>query len=182
MPTIHNPNDPVGFGKHCLRSLLWIFKNRHDYYMWMCSQGMIPASVHEAVISPKDVNKPKQPKKEKIMSKSKAIKGNLKQESLDNVQLQIGKLIYTTVAPIVETHVLKLGFFSKLFSTKAKRDTAVLVALYGLLHLARTKYDHYALQCLTRYINHEMQTTVVGAMLPADALVKLFSLPTKSDA
>lgn len=117
------------------------------------------------------------PKKEsKMKNITDTIRNNVTEETLDMVQVHIGRTIYdlakTHAAPLLP----KFTWYEKLFTSKAKRDTATLLAVYIGMHLLRTKFDHYALECLTVYVNYELQATAFGT-LNSEVINKLLTAP-----
>jgi hypothetical protein len=110
---------------------------------------------------------------------TKEIGSAVTEETKNNLQLQVGKAIYETLAALIERRVLKLSFIQRMFSSAAKRDAAVMVVMYGAIHLLRTRYDHYAFESLTRYLNHRAQTEAFGLLLDSSAVEGLLQCPTK---
>lgn len=105
------------------------------------------------------------------------IKSNVIDESQSNLQLQVGKVIYTSVTSFIETKVLKLTLLQKLLTTKKNRELAVMGVLYTSLHLLRSKYDHYALECLSKYINHKAQSDLVTGVIDTTVIAEILKMP-----
>lgn len=105
------------------------------------------------------------------------IQENLITDSTNAAQLQAGRILYTTTVKLLAPVLPKFAWYKKLFMSSSKREAAVLLAVLGMLHLVRGKYDHYAFEAITLYINYELQSHMVD--LGGAELQKLLKLPTK---
>lgn len=103
---------------------------------------------------------------------------NIANETLDMAKINIGKIIYSNVRVMFDAYVPKPSFIKKLLVGKEKLEVAELLAVYGLLHIAKTKYSHYLIDAVTSYINFELQNKLIGSINIKD-LDNIFKLPTK---
>ena len=100
-------------------------------------------------------------------------------ESIDVAKINVGKLVYNNVKILLSAYIPQPTWYQKLFISKDKRELAELVAVYGMLHIIKTKYSHYLIDVVTSYINLELQTKLIGSINVRD-LENVFKLPTKN--
>lgn len=100
-------------------------------------------------------------------------------ESVDVAKINVGKIVFNNVKVLLSTYIPQPTWYQKIFISKDKRDLAELIAVYGLLHILKTKYSHYLIDAVTSYINLELQTRLVGSINVRD-LENVFKLPTKN--
>ncbi len=102
------------------------------------------------------------------------IKHEVKQETLDMAQVTVGKIVFENGSMFLAKFAPKLSWYEKLLTSKEKREVAMLVGSYIAIKAAQTKYNHYILDCLSTYLNFEMQQRLVGG-LSSDVLEKIFT-------
>ena len=102
------------------------------------------------------------------------IKHEVKQETLDMAQVTVGKIVFENGSMFLAKFAPKLSWYEKLLTSKEKREVAILVGSYIAIKAAQTKYNHYILDCLSTYLNFEMQQRLVGG-LSSDVLEKIFT-------
>jgi hypothetical protein len=142
----------------------------------MAQNGTLETYLNSLIRMPPPPNtKINTPKDKTNMQES--IKQNVVSETLSNAKLQVGKVIYTNARRAFARFLPKFSLVEKLFVSKEKRQAAEYVAMYAILHLVRSKYDHYALDCLTAYLNHEMQSSILGAIASPEVLGALVAAP-----
>lgn len=100
-------------------------------------------------------------------------------ESVDVAKINVGKIVFNNVKVLLSTYIPQPTWYQKIFISKDKRDLAELIAVYGLLHILKTKYSHYLIDAVTSYINLELQTKLIGSINVRD-LENVFKLPTKN--
>lgn len=100
-------------------------------------------------------------------------------ESVDVAKINVGKIVFNNVKVLLSTYIPQPTWYQKIFISKDKRDLAELIAVYGLLHILKTKYSHYLIDAVTSYINLELQTRLIGSINVRD-LENVFKLPTKN--
>lgn len=110
--------------------------------------------------------------KEMTGTASKAIM----EESVDVAKINVGKIVYNNARILFQTYLPKTSWYEKLLISKEKRELAELMAVYGLLHILKTKYSHYLIDAVTSYINLELQTKLIGSVNVKD-LDNIFKLP-----
>jgi len=150
-----------------------------DYTMWVKAFNL-------AFNSPKQKTKTKTKiKKEVKMSSLDKAKGTVDtaskavmEETVDVSKIQLGKIIYNNLKGVAVRFMPTLTWYEKIFVSKEKRDTAELLAVYGVLHMVKTRYSHYAIDAVTMYINMELQTKLIGSINVGD-LDNIFKLPKK---
>lgn len=167
-------------GKYQGKTVREVWAQQPSYISWLHEKNRLPTEVMQQLIAgtykPGSTSYNKNVKGKTMKNITDTIRNNVTEESLDMVQVHIGRTIYdlakTHAAPLLP----KFTWYEKLFTSKAKRETATLLAVYLGMHLLRTKIDHYALECLTVYINYELQATAFGT-LNATVLNKLLTAP-----
>jgi hypothetical protein len=97
-------------------------------------------------------------------------------ESVDVAKINVGKVIYSNARILLAQYMPKVSWYQKLIISKDKRELAELMAVYGLLHILKTRYSHYILDAVTSYINLELQTKLIGSINVKD-LDNIFKLP-----
>ena len=97
-------------------------------------------------------------------------------ETVDVAKLNVGKVVYSNLRGVAERFLPTVSWYEKLFMSKEKRALAELLAVYGILHLVKTKYSHYVLDAVTMYINLELQTKLIGS-IDVSELENIFALP-----
>jgi hypothetical protein len=98
------------------------------------------------------------------------------EESVDVAKINVGKIVYNNARILFQTYLPKTSWYEKLLVSKEKRELAELMAVYGLLHILKTKYSHYLIDAVTSYINLELQTKLIGSVNVKD-LDNIFKLP-----
>lgn len=104
---------------------------------------------------------------------------NIMNETVDMAKVAVGRIIYNNIKVLFASYLPQPNWIIKLFTSKDKRDIAELMAVYALLHLVKAKYSHYIIDCLTVYINLELQTKLIGVINIKD-LDNIFKLPIKN--
>ena len=114
-----------------------------------------------------------------IVETTKTASTAIMNESIDVAKINVGKLVYNNVKILLAAYIPQPTWYQKLFISKDKRELAELIAVYGMLHIIKTKYSHYVIDAVTSYINLELQTKLVGSINVRD-LENVFKLPTKN--
>ena len=117
-------------------------------------------------------NKTKNIAQETISSASSAVM----EETVDVAKINVGKVVYNNAKIVLKTYLPKVSWYERILVSSEKREIAELMAVYGLLHILKTKYDHYLLDAVTSYINLELQTKLIGSVNVKD-LDNIFKLP-----
>ena len=99
-------------------------------------------------------------------------------ETVDVAKINVGKIVYGNLRGVATQFMPKLKWYEKLFVSAEKRELAELLAVYGVLHLVKTKYSHYLIDAVTMYINMNLQTKLIGSIDIAE-LDNIFKLPKK---
>jgi len=129
----------------------------------------VPMKFHEEVL----VNKYEIP-----TIKELTMVENIKTETIDEAQVQVGRVIYQNAKTLLVDFIPQPTWYEKLLTTDTKRELATLLVVYGLLHFIKSKYSHYAFDALTMYINRELQEKVLDTV-GINNLAKIMVMPTK---
>ena len=114
--------------------------------------------------------------KAQVAETTKAASQAIMNESVDVAKINIGKIVYKNARILLTSYLPKVTWYEKLMVGKDKRELAELMAVYGLLHILKTKYTHYLIDAVTSYINLELQTKLIGSVNVKD-LDNIFKLP-----
>ena len=112
----------------------------------------------------------------KVSETVKSASTEMMSESIDVAKINVGKVVYSNAKVLLGTYLPKATWYEKLFVAKEKREIAELMAVYGALHILKTKYSHYIIDAVTAYINLELQTKLIGSINVTD-LDNIFKLP-----
>jgi len=113
-------------------------------------------------------------------SKATAIAEDVKTETTDVAKITLGRILYTNSIVLIAGVVPQLKWYEKLFTSAKKRELAVLISTYVAIKVLQQKYDHYMLQCVSSYINFQLQAELLGG-IPEEAIQKLFTKFEKVD-
>lgn len=114
--------------------------------------------------------------KENITEATKEIGSSMLSESVDIAKINVGKIVYSNAKVLLSSYLPKATWYEKLLTSKDKRELAELMAVYGLLHIIKSKYSHYLIDAVTAYLNLELQTKLIGSVNIQD-LDNIFKLP-----
>lgn len=117
--------------------------------------------------------------KTNVTETARSASTSIMNESVDVAKINVGKIVFNNVKVLLSTYLPQPTWYQKIFISKDKRDLAELIAVYGLLHILKTKYSHYLIDAVTSYINLELQTKLIGSINVRD-LENVFKLPTKN--
>lgn len=102
------------------------------------------------------------------------VAGNVQQETVDVALINIGEIIYNMGGSVVERFAPKLTWYEKVFTSKEKRELAMLVGTYVAMQAVKLKYRHYLIDAVSAYLNFELQRKLLGG-LSQETLDKLFA-------
>jgi len=106
---------------------------------------------------------------------------NVKQETVDVALINVGEIVFNMGGSVVERFAPKLTWYEKIFTSKEKRELAVMVGTYVAIQAVKMKYNHYIIDAVSAYLNFEMQKKLLGG-LNQETLDKLFSKFEKTNA
>lgn len=114
--------------------------------------------------------------KTKVMDTVESASTAIASESVDVAKINVGKVVYNNARILFQQYLPSVSWYHKLLVSKEKRELAELMAVYGILHILKTKYSHYLIDAVTAYINLELQTKLIGSINVRD-LDNIFKLP-----
>lgn len=114
--------------------------------------------------------------KEQVTNTVRTASTSIMNESIDVAKINVGKVVYSNAKVLLKTYLPKASWYERILVSQEKRELAELMAVYGLLHVLKTKYEHYLIDAVTSYLNLELQTKLIGSVNVKD-LDNIFKLP-----
>lgn len=93
---------------------------------------------------------------------------NVINETVEVSKITTGRIAYNNARLLLKPIMPKVKWYEKLFVNSKKRELVEMLIVYTAVHMFKHKFDNYATDAITKYINYELQTNVLGSIKGVD--------------
>ena len=84
------------------------------------------------------------------------------EETLEVSNITTGRIAYQNAKKLLTPIMPKIKWYEKLFIGSKKKELTEMLMVYTAVHMFKHKFDNYATDAITKYINYELQTKFLG--------------------
>jgi len=97
------------------------------------------------------------------------------EETLEVSKITAGQIAYNNAKKLLAPIMPTIPWYERLFTSGKRREMIEMLMVYTLIHMFKSKFDNYATESITRYINYTLQSQFLSQFKSLD-LDNLFKL------
>jgi len=88
---------------------------------------------------------------------------NMMEETVEVSKITTGRIAYQNAKKLLAPIMPKVAWYEKLFTNGERRELTEMLMVYTAVHMFKHKFDNYATDAITKYINYELQNKFLGS-------------------
>ena len=88
---------------------------------------------------------------------------NMAEETLEVSKITTGRIAYNNAKALLAPIMPKIKWYEKMFTDGKRRELTEMLMVYTAIHMFKHKFDNYATDAITKYINYELQNKFLGS-------------------
>lgn len=112
---------------------------------------------------------------------NKAVKNagsNIIDETVEVSKISTGRIAYNNAKVLLAPVMPKVRWYERMFTDGKRRELTEMLMVYTAIHMFKHKFDNYATDSITKYINYELQSKFLGSFKDVN-LDNLFNITAK---
>lgn len=84
-------------------------------------------------------------------------------ETIEVSKITTGEIAYENAKKLLSPVMPKIKWYEKLFTDGKRRELTEMLMVYTAVHMFKHKFDNYATDAITQYINYTLQKKFLGS-------------------
>ena len=101
------------------------------------------------------------------------------EETIEVSKITTGRIAYNNAKVLLKPIMPRIKWYEKLFTDGKRRELTEMLIVYTAVHMFKHKFDNYATDAITKYINYELQDKFLGSMTGNIDFNNLFGISEK---
>ncbi len=93
---------------------------------------------------------------------------NMVNETIEVSKITTGRIAYQNAKKLLTPIMPRIAWYERLFTDGSRRELTEMLIVYTAIHMFKHKFDNYATDAITKYINYKLQDKFLGSFTDID--------------